>query len=129
VPINTGFNVNLSSRQQTDTSVKFDFNLRNEGNATASKVELRVVVFAKDVTLQTSGTLRRPAEPLDSSSHTFLIQFDLLRPRVEVPMTITFNFPKGQQPFEVLFNVDADEIETGTFLGSIKVRPRKPLDD
>ncbi len=126
VPASTSFNVNFPVREQTDTTVTLDLNLRNEGDATANKIEFRAVIFAKDVSLQASARYERTGEQAESQFHTYLIHLDLLRPKVQVPMIVTFSYPKGQPPFQVLFNVDADEIESGTPLGGLTLTPRKP---
>ena len=127
VPASTALSINFPIREQTDTSMTLDLNMRNEGDATANKIELRAVILAKDVSLQASGRYERTGEQAESLFHTFLIHIDLLRTKVQIPMTVTFSYPKGQPPFEVYFNVDADEIETATPLGDITVTPRKPI--
>jgi hypothetical protein len=131
VPLNPGpFNVihppSFPVREQTDTSVIFDSGITNAGNAPATRVQLRVVVFATDVSLSSDANLIRPNEPADTPVRTSVINIDLIRPHVNMPMTLSFSFPKGRTPFQVLFNVDADEIETGTPLGELIITPRKP---
>jgi hypothetical protein len=126
VPANTALTVNLPVREQTDTTITLDLNLTNEGDATANQVALRAVVAAKDVALQASLYTERTVEPADSTQHTFIIQVAPLHARVTVPMTATFTFPKGQPKFKVTFSIDANEIETGTPLGTIELAPRKP---
>lgn len=127
LPLDTFFKVSLKEREQTDTSVLFDFSLKNSGDAAATRGWLRVFVRAKDVTVQCNCQVMPTGEPPDSPERTFLIPFEVLRPNVRIPISITFTYPKGQKPFDVSFNVDADEISTATPLGSMTVRPREPL--
>jgi hypothetical protein len=70
--------------------------------------------------------MERPYEEPDSPSHTFLIPFDYLRAAVTLPLSSTFNYPKGQQSFTVIFNVDVDELPAATPLGSITIKPPRP---
>jgi hypothetical protein len=132
IPVITGpFNAlhapSYPVREQTDTSITFDSSLRNEGNASASRAQLRVVVNATDVSFQPNVRFTRPSEPPNNPYETFLIPVDVIRPNVDVPMTLTFMFSKGRSPFQVIFNVDADEIETATALGTLTITPRKPV--
>jgi hypothetical protein len=126
VPLDTFFKVSFKEREQTDTTITFDFTLRNLGDATATKGSVRAIVTAKDVSLQCNCRSELVSEAPDSPTHTFLVPFDYLRPRVRVFLPITFTYPKGQQPFDVIFNVDADELPTATPLGSIRITPRRP---
>ncbi len=128
VPLNTAINVQLPKREETDTSWAFDLNLRNSGDAAATKGTLRIMFQGKDVRLQCSSPSQLIVEPPDSLTHTYIIPFDTVRRNGNIPMIITFTYPKGQTPFQVVFNVDAEEIETGTLLGVITVRPAKPFD-
>jgi hypothetical protein len=127
VTLNTTIPVNYKVREQSDTTMAFDFSLANSGNATATKGLVRVLIQAKEVGLTCSSPFQKLVEEPDSLLHTYIIPFDYLRPRGALPVTITFTFPKSQSPFPVLFNADAEEIETGTFLGQLLVKPRKPL--
>lgn len=127
VPADTMFKVPYTQRENTDTTVSFDCSFVNEGDATATRPLLRVVILDKDVTLTSSTNVQRPAEPLDSPMHTFLLQMDNMRPHTRIPFVLTFVFPKGHTAFGVLLNADADEIETGTRVGTISITPRKPL--
>jgi len=131
VPLSTGpFNVlhppTFPIREQTDASMALDSTIVNAGNAPATRVQLRVVMFATDVSFSSDANLIRPNEPADNPVRTSVINIDLIRPHVNMPMTLSFSFPKGRAPFQVLFNVDADEIETGTPLGEFIITPRKP---
>jgi hypothetical protein len=122
VPVN-GLPVSFKPRTVSDTSISFDFRLVNEGDARATRPLLRVIVVSKDVTLDSTIPVQRPVEPPDSPSHVFLLQLDNVRPKVSVPMTITFNYPTGTKKFSVGFNVDADEIDAATFLGTVDINP------
>jgi len=121
-------NLPISTRDETDTSINLDVTLRNEGTATATGMELRVVIFSKDASLTAVQNLRyeRTGEEPGTDYHTYVIRIDRLRPNVQIPMTLTFSYPKGQAPFQLLFNADADNIETGTLLGSAQLTPKKP---
>jgi hypothetical protein len=117
-------------REQTETSVALELSLRNLGNATAHHPTLRVVIDANDVNLIGQGTTH--LERLDlgeagASSAVYLTNIDFIRPRVNVPVNLTVNFAKGHAPFNLTFNIDADEIDSGTPLGAIKVSARNPL--
>lgn len=114
-------------REQTDTSMTVDSGIVNQGNASATRVQLRVIVDATDVSLSANANLIQTNEPPDNPFRTSLINLDLIRPNVNVPITLTFFFPKGRAAFQVIFNVDADQIETATPLGVLTVSPRKPV--
>lgn len=116
-------------REQTDTSMTFDSSILNQGKASATRVQVRVVINAKDVSFSVPGNVTRANEPPDNPFQTWLINIDLIRPNVNIPMTLTFSFPKGHAPFEVAVNVDADELETGTPLGNFTLVPRKPANE
>jgi hypothetical protein len=118
----------FNARELTDSKAVYDVSLINLGDATATKGTLRIVILAKDVSLESSalGTQRVYEEP-NSDTHTFLIPFDYIRPNVRIPMSIVFNYQKRQQPFVVMFNVDADEISAGTFLGALPILPPQPV--
>jgi len=115
----------LKAREFTATRAGYDLSLTNSGDATATKGLLRVMVMAKDVSIDSSSGFQRPYEEPDSATHTFLLNFGDLRPKVTLPMRIAFVFPKGQERFMVMFNADADEIATGTYLGRIEITPLK----
>jgi hypothetical protein len=123
VPAN-GLTVSFKPRSETDTLMSFDFELVNEGNAIATKPLMRVVVDNKQVLVQSTTPLQTPVESPDSPTRVFLLPLDNIRPRVHMPMTFTFTYPANSKSFGVGFNVDADEIEAGTFLGTISVNPR-----
>jgi hypothetical protein len=127
IPIASLTGVNFNAREIAATKLTFDINLLNSGNATATKGQMRVVAFAKDVTI----TSNVPSQPIyetekDSTQHGIIILFDYIRPTVKIAMSVTFTFPAGQEPFPVYFNVDAEEIPPLTPLGYMTVRPAKP---
>jgi hypothetical protein len=73
----------------------------------------------REVVIASVKTQRGPyAEPT--------LDFDFLGPNAPAPIIMTFTFPKGHEPFYVLFFADADEVEW-TPLGQITVHPRKPV--
>lgn len=116
----------IPARQQTDTSVIDDLMLKNEGSGPATQMQIRVVLLAKDVFLQSAPPYQQPIQPPDISYQTFLIPVGTMRPNTAFPFTLTFTFPKGHAPFNVQFKVDADQIETATLLGQIDLHPPNP---
>jgi hypothetical protein len=127
VPLGSLPGVNFKAREATETKLTFDILLRNSGNATAHKGLVRVIVDTKDVSMSAS----LPSQPLsdadkDDQQHGILIPFEFLRSGATFPFSITLTYPTGQKPFSIFFNVDADEIPTGTPLGSMTARPPKP---
>jgi hypothetical protein len=112
-------------KQITSTLASFDITLGNAGNASATKGVLRIIAFDKDVRVSSSAPSQGVYEPDANSPHTLLVPFELLRPNVQIPMSITANYPAGQKPFIIIFNVDADEVPTATPLGAIAVNPPK----
>jgi hypothetical protein len=66
------------------------------------------------------------AEPAGLSNKVFIYPLDHLRPGIQFPMKLTFTYPKGHAPFQVVFNVDANEIKPTTPLGGFIVIPRQP---
>jgi hypothetical protein len=87
---------------------------------------VRVIVDAKDVSItSTSPSQPIPEVQKDDPQHGVLIPFDYVRSGARVAWIVSFTYPAGQQPFSVYFNVDADEIPTGTPLGSMIARPLK----
>ena len=120
LPVNR-LNAPFNPRSETITSKSFDFRLANEGDAIATRPLLRVIISNKDVSVQSTTQVQRPVEPADSSNHVFLLPLDNIRPKVSVPMTLTFTYPAGTKTFQVDFNVDADEIDAATFLGAIEL--------
>ena len=126
VPLSSLLSVPIKAREFKEQTAKYDLYLRNLGDATATKGILRVVIFAKDPSFESSVQVQRPYEEPDSVTHTFLMPFDYLRPNVAIPMSITFTYPKGQEPFTVMFNIDVDELPSATPLGNITIRPPKP---
>lgn len=121
LPLNTFFDVPLKAREFTDTKITYDLVLTNLGDATATKCVLRVVVMAKDVSLIVTPFAQRPYEEPDSPIHTYLISIEYLRPKVRLPMSLTFNYQSGQPPFSVMFNIDTDELGTAVPLGALTV--------
>jgi hypothetical protein len=122
----------LKPSQESDTSAIFDFVLRNVGDANANKVTFRVLVppDAGGVSSNTSFFPIYPASDLpDRPVRAFLLHVDSLRAKNYVQFSLTFVFPKSHPPFQVMFNVDADEIETDTPLGTFMITPRKPAKD
>jgi hypothetical protein len=126
VPVNTFFSVPIKAREETDTKSVFGARLINDGDAPARHGMLRVIVSGKEVSAQSSAAFQKIYEDPDSVMHAILISFDVVRPHGNVGMDITLNYPKGQAPFTVIFNVDADEIATATSLGGMTVKPRNP---
>jgi hypothetical protein len=128
VPADATLKVSFTPRETTDTSLSFDCAFTNEGTASATKPMLRAIIFNKNVTLSSSNGVQSPPQPIDATNRVFLINFPDMRPHIRIPVVLTFTFPKGEKPFEVVFNADADEIETGTPMGAMSITPRKPLD-
>jgi hypothetical protein len=125
-PFNAVHKANYPISEETDISMKLNLRIQNRGNATANNITFRVVVFARDVTVQSSEAITHPNEPPDNPAQTFIITIEKLRQGVNVPMTVTFTYAKGHEPFVVSFVADADEIEHAVTLGSLSVAPRKP---
>jgi hypothetical protein len=127
VPLTSLSGVDFKAREATDTKLTFDVLLRNSGDATANKGAVRVIVDAKDVSITANSQLLPiPEVQKDDPQHGVLIPFDYLRSGARLAWTVSFTYPVGQQPFSVYFNVDADEIPTGTPLGNMIARPLKP---
>jgi hypothetical protein len=117
----------LPVRERTTTKTTWNISLRNSGTASATKGTVRAIVFAKDVTLECSSPFQRLFEPdPDASQHIIVIPFEYDRANGNLPMSITANYPVGQPPFVIYFNVDAEEIPVGTPLGAMTVTPPKP---
>lgn len=116
------------ARQSTDDRSVYDVALKNSGDATATKGTLRATVSQKDAWFESSSGVSRVYEEPDSQVHTFLIPFEFLRPNVQIPMSFTIGYPKGQQLATIVnFSVDAEEIPAGTPLGIlVVVPPQKP---
>jgi hypothetical protein len=127
IPLNSLTNIPIPSRESTTTKTTWVISLRNSGTGAATKGVLRVIVFGKDVTLDCSSVFERVFEPeTDSAQHAILIPFERARATGNLSMSITANYPKGQQVFSIVFNVDADEIPVATLLGVMTVNPPKP---
>jgi hypothetical protein len=126
VPLNSLGGAHFAAREATSSKLRFDIELRNAGNGTATKGIIRVIVFAKDVKIE-SGSPFIPVyeQQEDSPQHVILVPFDYIRANGRIPMSVSFSYPTGQLPFTVLFNVDADEIPVGTPLGSMIATPPK----
>jgi hypothetical protein len=125
VNLNTTASVSLPSREQTDTSQSFDFYLRNGGTASALNGMLRAAIFAPDVQLR-GGNFQLVADEANTQGHVYTMNFERLRPGINIPIAITFTFPKGHEPFTILFNVDDDESDSGTLLGVVNLVPKRP---
>jgi hypothetical protein len=124
VPLMSASGASFKAHEATDTTLVFGITLTNSGSATASRGQVRVIVFSKDVSVTCDAGFRTIFDvDNDQSQHGIIIPFDYIRPGVRIPMSITFNYPAGQQPFQVYFNVDADEIPTATPLGSFIAKP------
>jgi hypothetical protein len=129
VPANTFFSVPLKTREETDTTSVFEVRLMNNGNAAAHHGILRAIVNAKDVSIVSTTGFQRAYEEKDSTVHVILISFDVIRAKGNFGLDITLTYPKHQAPFNLMFNVDADELDvTGTNLGVVTVKPRKPVE-
>ena len=114
-----------TARQSTDDRSIYDIVLKNSGDATATKGSLRVILIGKGTWFESTTGANRVYEQPDSEIHTFLIPFDYLRPNVQIPMSFTIGYPKGQQlGVMVNFNVDVDELPAATPLGILIVVPR-----
>jgi hypothetical protein len=127
IPLNTVSIIPLKPREETETKVTFDLSLRNIGDANARNGLLRVIVSGKDIHLECSAPSQLLYEQPESVVHILLVPFQILRPGGNIPMSISAIFPKGQTPFSIVFNVDADEIPTATVLGGINYPPIKTL--
>ncbi len=126
VDVSTFFPIPIKTREETDVKSVFSLRLINTGDAPARHGVLRIIVSGKDVSVQSSVPFQKAYEDPDTVMHAILIDFDVLRQHVNLGIDMTLNYPKGQQPFTVMFNVDADELATATSLGAMTVRPRKP---
>jgi len=119
--------LNFKVREATETKLTFDVALKNSGDATANKGVVRVIVDVADVSITASLPFQPiPEAQKDEPQHGVLIPFEYIRSGARVVWTVSFTYPTGQQPFSVYFNVDADEVPTGTPLGSMLARPLKP---
>src|SRR2546430_2111051 len=81
VPLNSVISVPVKETELTATKATYDFILRNSGDASATKGILRMIVFAKDVTLQCSSPFERLHEDqLGNPQHAIVVPFDFVRP-------------------------------------------------
>jgi hypothetical protein len=110
---------------ETDTSVTFQFNLHNYGNATASRLRLQIAALGGNG--HALIEISPPLKPTIRGDSYVALDFDFLRPGRLIVIFMTLTFPRGQAPFYLSFNADADEIEP-TYLGQITVHPRNPVD-
>jgi hypothetical protein len=110
-------------RQRTETSLTYDFLLKNDGDEDATRVVFRTAIFAADVSLQTSPPSQHTTEPLGWVYHTSTMPIDLIRPNNVLPISLTFTYPKGHPPFRVKLNIDADKLGTGNLLGNLIANP------
>jgi hypothetical protein len=132
VLLNSASNTDLKPREETDTSAAFDVSFRNWGNKTATAPLLRIVTTDKDIMVQSSNRrVTQPELPPDAPGLVnllqFLLQFDNMRAGITLSFELTISYSKGHRPFNVIFSCDADEIQTGTPLGSIQVTPRRTI--
>jgi hypothetical protein len=118
-------NTAILPSEQTDTSTSFELTLKNEGDANATGIEFNVTIFSKDVTLDTPARHSEVHIPADSTIRVFTIQYDYLRRGVQTLTSIKFLYPKGHAPFQVLLDIDANEIPAGTPLGNLIVGTRQ----
>jgi hypothetical protein len=115
-----------NARQSTDDRSVYDIILKNSGDATATKGMLRVIVSGEGTWLECSSGANRVFEEPGSQVHSYLIQFEFLRPNVQIPMALTIGYPKGQQfAGMVNFNVDVEELPAGSPLGVLVVLPQQ----
>lgn len=116
------------ARESAEDRCVYDVVLKNAGEATATKGLLRINTMGKDTWLESSARASRASEPAESEIHTFLIRFDSLRPNVQIPMSLTIGYTKGQQTATMVnFSVDVEELPAGTPLGTlVVVPPQKP---
>ena len=121
VSLNSNPPVPAPFRDKTDTSQSFDLHLRNTGTASALNGLLRVVIFAPDVQMQSTSPFQLIADASNLQQHIYTLNFDRLRPGIIIPIAITFIYSKDHAPFVVLFNVDDDESDSGTFLGDLNI--------
>lgn len=123
-PLNVPY-VPVTPTDQTDTNQTFDLVVTNIGDATAHNGALRVATDAKDVQIVVSGAnqLIPVTEPKGAQGVEYLIPFNYLRPGIHFTVPMSFNYPKGKQPFGVVFNVDVDELDAKTLLGFLIVNP------
>jgi hypothetical protein len=126
MPINTVFDLKFKPRAETDATTDLDLMLTNDGDGIASRPMLRALVQGKDVQMAGIPGLIKAPEPEDSPSHVYTVNLENMRPQIKFLLIVTFNYPKGQKPFQVFFSIDADEISTGTPLGGVIIRPRAP---
>jgi hypothetical protein len=126
VLLNSASNTNLKSREETDTSVAFDVLFQNAGNKTATAPLLRIITSDKDIGVASSnGRVNQPELAPDMTGRVNLLQFDNMRAGISLSFELTISYSKGHHPFNVIFNCDADEIQTGTPIGSITITPRQ----
>jgi hypothetical protein len=122
-------NGNFNARDGSPTQATFNILLLNSGSAKATRGMMRVLVDSTDVSITAGPSTFAPPIPHlepDDPYHGVMISFEYLRSGARVAWPITFSYPAGQHPFSVMFNVDADEIETGTPLGRMTITPLKP---
>lgn len=114
----------IQPAEQTDTSITYDLLLTNEGNLTAHKLTLRLQCPLKSInpsisSLPMAEVFLPPSDPTRVFVTT--TQADV-RPKQTFPFRLTLSHPKDHAPYQVSFTVDADEIDTATYVGSILVR-------
>lgn len=114
-------------RKITPTRAVVEIQLINDGNKKATSGTFRTVVFSNEVTIENSAPSQPLHEIAGNSGHSLLTHFDFLRPKVNIPMTITLSYPKSQTKFSVQFAVDTDETGDVVLLGALDIDPpRQP---
>jgi hypothetical protein len=114
-------------RQSLEDRSVFDAIFKNGGNATATKGNLRIVVFGKEAWLQSSLQGTQAYDPPNSETHTYVFSFDNFRPNTQIPMSLTVGYPKGSRTLVFLYlSADADEIPNGASIGNLLIIPLVP---
>jgi hypothetical protein len=121
IPLKAG--THFTPRKETETSVTFDLDLTNNGNATATDVLFHVSVSAKEVFVDPPFT--EVPLPSDQTMRTFQAPSNLpIRPQSHARVTMTLHYPKGHAPFDVVFLAETND-QPPAPLGSLRVTPQK----
>jgi hypothetical protein len=125
-PMSKAIGAKIRPRNETDTSMSYDFTLVNEGDAIATKPLLRIVV-PKAVTLAPTTHIQQGpvSESPESPVQAHLFNLENVRPGNRVPITTTFQYPTDLELFHVDFTVDSDELGAGTPLTGIDLVPSR----
>jgi hypothetical protein len=127
-PLGSAGGFNIKPRKETDTSMTMEVSLVNEGDAIATSPTLRIVAPRAVTVVSTPLVMQGPVSGSpDSDDHAYLGNLINLRPRVRVPLTITFTYPAGTKTFHITFTADADEIGTGVLIGGFDFVPTPGL--